>query len=254
MWSRSRAGAKQESSSAPPLATFLTTDRSCKSAMSIFSHASSVLVCSLLLSCASGMSGDADFVPDDISQDPLLTDASPTVWPVLDASSVQVPLPASSAEPWGPSAVPPRATIEAGAQTPIVVSELLPVDAARPSSPVDASASLLDAVAAPGKPSSTPTSTMPMSSTPASSTPTSTMPISSTPTSSSPTSSTPTSNTTTSSIPMTDAGGAATGAAAQCQPQSCTNSCGLAARCCNARGQCACMSLLRTCTLPSLRP
>ena len=51
-----------------------------------------------------------------------------------------------------------------------------------------------------------------------------------------------------------DAGYTPPEAAPMCQASTCTNYCALARRCCNASNQCACMSLLGTCTLPSLRP
>jgi len=41
-------------------------------------------------------------------------------------------------------------------------------------------------------------------------------------------------------------------AGAACEASRCDNYCGLAQRCCNAQQECACLSLFRTCTLPSL--
>jgi hypothetical protein len=54
--------------------------------------------------------------------------------------------------------------------------------------------------------------------------------------------------------PSTDAraADAAPEAAPACEVSRCDNYCGLARRCCNAEQECACLSLLRTCTLPSL--
>jgi hypothetical protein len=51
-----------------------------------------------------------------------------------------------------------------------------------------------------------------------------------------------------------DAGYVPPEAAPMCQASACTNYCGLARRCCNTSNKCACMSLLGTCTLPSLAP